>query len=49
VDIEQVTVIRYDDATGGQHAALPPRCEFIHRGTPQPAAAATVNPPLTSW
>jgi len=26
VDIEQVTVIRYDYATGGQHAALPPRC-----------------------
>jgi hypothetical protein len=49
VDIEQVTVIRYDGATGGQHAALPPRCEFIRHRTPQPAAAATVNPPPTSW
>ena len=48
VDIEQVTEFRYDDATGGQYAALPPRCEFIRHGTPQPAAAATVNPPLTS-
>ena len=49
VDIEQVTFIRYDDATGDQHVAMwPPPREFIRRGTTRPASA-TVNPPLTSW
>jgi hypothetical protein len=34
VDIEQVTFIRYDDATGDQHVAMwPPPREFIRRGT----------------
>ena len=34
VDIGQVTVIRYDDATGDQHVAMwPPPCEFIRHGT----------------
>ena len=34
VDIEQVTFICYDDATGDQHVAMwPPPCEFIRRGT----------------
>ena len=34
VDIQQVTFIRYDDATGDQHVAIwPPPREFIRRGT----------------
>jgi Pyridoxamine 5'-phosphate oxidase len=34
VDIEHVTYIRYDDATGDQHVAMwPPPSEFIRRGT----------------
>ena len=34
VDIEQVTFIRYDEATGDQHVAMwPPPREFIRRGT----------------
>jgi hypothetical protein len=34
VDIEQVTFIRYDDATGDQYVAMwPPPREFIRRGT----------------
>jgi Pyridoxamine 5'-phosphate oxidase len=34
LDIEQVTFIRYDDATGDQHVAMwPPPREFIRRGT----------------
>lgn len=46
MDIQQVTFIRYDDATGDQHVAMwPPPREFIRRGTsatsigaPEPAA-----------
>ena len=34
VSIEEVTFIRYDDATGDQHVAMwPPAREFIRRGT----------------
>ena len=34
VAIEEVTVIRYDDATGDQHVALWPKAaEFVRRGT----------------
>ena len=34
VDIEQVSFMQYDDATGDQHAAVwPPGREFIRRGT----------------
>jgi hypothetical protein len=42
VDIEQVTFIRYDDASGDQHVALwPPAREFVRRGT----SATTVGAP----
>jgi len=34
VSIEEVTFIRYDDATGDQHVAMwPPAREFVRRGT----------------
>ena len=34
VSVEEVTFIRYDDATGDQHVAMwPPAREFIRRGT----------------
>lgn len=34
VDIDQVSYLQYDDATGDQHAALwPPAREFVRRGT----------------
>ena len=42
VGIEEVTFIRYDDATGDQHVAMwPPAREFIRRGT----SATTVGEP----
>jgi hypothetical protein len=42
VDTEQITFIRYDDATGDQHvASWPPAREFIRRGT----SATTVGDP----
>jgi hypothetical protein len=42
VEIEQVTVLRYDDATGDQHLALwPPGRETVRRGT----SATTVGEP----
>jgi hypothetical protein len=51
VDIEQVTFIRYDEATGDQHVAIwPPPREFIRRGTtatslgdPEPATDVLVT------
>ena len=51
VDIEQVTFIRYEDATGDQHVAIwPPPREFIRRGTtatslgdPEPATDLLVT------
>ncbi len=34
MDIEQVTYVRYDNATGDQHLAIwPPAKEFVRRGT----------------
>ncbi len=44
VSIEQVTFIRYDDATGDQHVAMwPPAREFVRRGT----SATSVGEPET--
>jgi len=41
VSIEDVTFIRYDDATGDQHVAMwPPAREFIRRGTSATTVAA---------
>jgi Pyridoxamine 5'-phosphate oxidase len=53
VAIEEVTFIRYDDATGDQHVARwPPPREFIRRGTsatslgdPEPASEIIVADP----
>lgn len=53
VSIEEVTFIRYDDATGDQHVARwPPPLEFIRRGTsatslgnPEPARDIIVAEP----
>ncbi len=45
VSIEEVTFIRYDDATGDQHVAMwPPAREFIRRGT----SATSVGAPEPS-
>ena len=42
MDIEQVTYVRYDNATGDQHLAIwPPAKEFVRRGT----SATTVGEP----
>jgi hypothetical protein len=42
VDVELVTYIRYDDATGDQYTAIwPPAREFVRRGT----TATSVGPP----
>src|SRR5262249_51351628 len=41
-NVEQVTFIRYDDATGDQFTAIwPPSREFVRRGT----TATSVGPP----
>jgi Pyridoxamine 5'-phosphate oxidase len=46
VDIEQVTFVRYDDATGDQHVVMwPPAREFIRRGT---SATSLGGPETTS-
>ena len=45
IGIEQVTFIRYDDATGDQHVVMwPPAREFIRRGT----SATSLGDPETA-
>lgn len=42
IDVETVTFVRYDDATGDQHlASWPPPREFVRRGT----SPTSVGPP----